>query len=334
VLFLAALVLTVVLVQPASHGSAGHCPAAKSPADLQSTVRDLKEVNYYPADAGWTYMWSRFDPNVIGRDFARIRDLDANTVRIFIQPAVFGFPAVRPVMANRLSQVIGLAAKHSLRVHLTLFDLWSHFNDIAGSKEWLSSLLSRYRDDSCIAVVEIHNEINPRDPAAVTWVTKMLPYLATLMPGTLRTVSTASVPPDAFALFTRELRNSPPDFWDYHYYGSAGDAYSLLRTIKALAAPRPLFIGETGYSTDGVPGGQAAREQAQAGYYRAVFAAAAALGLPDPAPWTLNDFFPGGIPPGRIAAEPFQYGFGLFRLDGTPKRAAAVVRLAFSGKSP
>ena len=334
ILFVASLIVAFALAQPAPHGSAGQLPAVpKGPAVLDSNAGDLKEVNYYPAAGGHTYMWSRFDPVAIDSDFARIRALGANTVRIFIQPGVFGFPAVRPVMADRLSEVIGLAAKHSLRVHLTLFDWWSRFTDIGGSKEWVSSLLSRYRDDPRIAVVELQNEVSPHNREAVAWVSTMLPYLSTVMPGTLRTVSTASVPPEEFALFTHELKNSPPDFWDYHYYGPPGDAYSVLRAIKALAAPRPLFVGETGYSTDGTPGDQAAQEQAQAAYYQAIFTAAAALGLPTPAPWILNDFSPGAIPPESQAAHnAAQYGYGLFQLNGTPKPAAAVVRRAFSGK--
>jgi len=322
-----ALILIIGAAPPTSDGAARRVPPAR-----QSLIQDLKEVNYYPANGGHTYMWSRFDPTAIDRDFARIRALGANTVRIFIQPSVFGFPAVRPVMADRLSEVIGLAAKHSLQVHLTLFDWWSQYTNIAGSKEWVSSLLSRYRDDPRIAVVELQNELDPQSHEAVAWVITMLPYLSTVMPGTLRTVSTASVPPDVFALFTHELKSSPPDFWDYHYYGPPADAYSLLGRIKALAAPRPLFVGETGYSTDGTPGSQAAKEQAQAAYYQAVFTAAAELGLPTPAPWILNDFFPGSIPPASPAVDdPAQYGYGLFRLNGTPKPAAAVVSRAFSG---
>jgi hypothetical protein len=334
VFFVASVILAVALIRPASHGSASQLPAASpSPTTVEGRVQDLKEVNYYPAAGGWTYMWSRFDPAAIDRDFTRIRALDANTVRIIIQPSVFGFPTVRPVMADRLSEVIGLAAKHSLRVHLTLFDWWSGFTDIHGSKEWVSSLLSPYRGDPRIAVIELQNEIYPQNRKSVAWVTTMLPYLSTVMPGTLRTVSTASVPPEMFAFFTHELKSSPPDFWDYHYYGPAGDARSLLSRIKALAAPRPLLVGETGYSTDAAPGDQAAQEQAQALYYRAVFTATAALGLPSPAPWTLNDFSPGAIPPGGgTAGEPAQYGYGLFMLNGTPKPAAAVVRRAFSGK--
>ena len=333
ILLVPSLILALALARPATHGPAGQLPAvSNSKATLESRVLDLKEVNYYPAADGWTYMWSRFDPTAIDRDFARIRALGANTVRITTQVPVFGFPTVRPVMADRLSEVIGLAAKHSLRVHLTLFDWWHQYTDIDGSKEWVSSLLSRYRDDPRIAVVELQNEVYPKNPEVVAWVRTMLPYLSTVMPGTLRTVSIASVPPEVFALFTHELKNSPPDFWDYHYYGPPPDAYSMLSSIKALAAPRPLFVGETGYTTDGPPGNRAARDQAQAAYYRAVFTAAAELGLPAPAPWILDDFYPGGIPPESPAAdEPASYGYGLFRLNGTPKPAAAVVSTAFSG---
>jgi len=333
-LLIAASVITALLVaQPSSQPAAGRFPAVQeSPAVLGSRLQDLREVNYYPASGGWTYMWSHFDPTAIDRDFARIRALDANTVRIIIQPSVFGFPTVHPVMADRLAEVIGLAAKHSLRVHLTLFDWWSQFTDISGSKEWVSSLLSRYRDDPRIAVVELKNEINPQDREAVAWVSTMLPYLSAVMPGTLRTASTATVPPEIFASFTHELKNSQPDFWDYHYYGPAKDAYSLLSRIKALAAPRMLFVGETGYTTAGTSGDQAARKQAQAAFYQAVFGAAAALRLPPPAPWTLNDFYPRAIPPGLTADDPAQYGYGLFELNGTPKPAAAIVRSAFSLK--
>jgi hypothetical protein len=325
-----AIPLTLAITSARSYPDA---PAGRPPAG-QSLVQNLKEVNYYPAAGGWTYMWSHFNPAAINRDFARIRGLDANTVRIIIQPSVFGFPAVRPVMARRLSEVIGLAAKHSLRVHLTLFDWWSRYTDIRGSKEWVSSLLSRYRHDPRIAVLELQNEVSPTDHQAVAWVTRLLPYLSTVMPGTLRTVSTGSLPPGDFALFTRELRRSPPDFWDYHYYGPARDAYTVLSRVRALAWPRPLFIGETGRSTDGTPGGLAAAEQAQAAYYRAVFSAAAALRLPVPAPWTLNDFSPQAIPPSPGSDQRAQYGYGLFQLDGAAKPAAAVVRKAFSRPSP
>jgi hypothetical protein len=118
---------------------------------------------------------------------------------------------------------------------------------------------------------------------------------------------------------------------DGHVPG-AGPAADELAPYAPGPGSRPLFVGETGYSTDGTPGDQAAQLQAQAAYYRAVFTAAAALGLPTPAPWTLNDFYPQAIPPGSTADEPAQYDYGLFQLNGTPKPAAAIVSRAFSGK--
>ncbi|MGH2878672.1 MAG: hypothetical protein ACRDK4_03575 [Solirubrobacteraceae bacterium] len=295
-----------------------------------SSVESLKEINYYPAGGGWTYMWTKFDPSAIGADFGRMHAIGANTVRIFVQPTAFGYPVVNPTMAAHLSKVIGLATQNSLRVHLTLFDLWSQFGDVTGSKQWASSLLSPYRGDPRIAVVELKNEVNPQDAQEMAWVRQMLPYLSTTLPGTLRTVSVANIPPVLFQSFTRELAQSPPDFWDYHYYGPPSDASTRLRWLKALAAPRSLFVGEFGYSTAGTS--EAAGDEAQAAYYKAIFSATAELGLAEPSPWTLDDFAPGAIPSSPTASNQAQYDFGLYTVAGIPKPAAAVVRQAFTSR--
>jgi endo-1,4-beta-mannosidase len=318
---------SMLAATPATPGNA----RSQLPAVDASAIQGIKEMNYYPANGGWTYMWTKFDPTVISQDFAKLQTLGANTVRIFVQPSVFGYPTVQPAMASRLAEVISLAAQHSLLVHLTLFDWWSDPTDITGSEEWASSLLAPYKGDSEVAIVELHNEVNPQNAQYVSWVTTMLPYLATIMPGTLRTVSVASVTPAVFAQWVQELKSTPPDFWDYHYFGSAAGAQSTLSQIQALAAPLPLLIGETGSSTAGTTATLSAAEQTQANYYRAVFAVAASLNLPDPAPWTLNDFASGAIPPGSTANDPKQYGYGLVQVDGTPKPAAAVVQNEFSG---
>jgi hypothetical protein len=246
-----ALILAVGAVQPSSDGAAGALPAAR-----QGLVENLKEVNYYPAAGGWTYMWSHLDLAAIDRDFSRIRSLDANAVRIIVQPSFFGFPIVHPVMANRLFEVMGLATKHSLRVQLTLFDWWSRYTDIHGSKEWVSSLLSRYRHDPRIAVLELQNEVDPQNPAAMAWVTRLLPYLATVMPGTLRTVSSGSVPPDVFALFTHGskfaagLLGLPPR--------SGGGRRFVLAGSRAIKPPSASFRSRLRHESN--PGDQATRK--------------------------------------------------------------------------
>jgi hypothetical protein len=177
-------------------------------------------------------------------------------------------------------------------------------------------------------MVELHNEINPADSQAVAWANTMLPVLRQLMPGTLETLSVANIGPQNFYAFTQEI-TATPDFWSYHYYGTVSQA--RLGYIQQAAGSVPLFIGEAGYSTSQPTGDSTAvQEQAQAEWYQELFAAAAALGLPCPAPWTLNDFEPDAIPGRTTADNPAQYGYGLFRVDGTPKPAEAVVAQAFS----
>lgn len=304
----------------------------------RATVSGLREVNYYPAAEGWGYMWTRFDANQIGSDFARLQALGANTVRVIVPPYAFGYPTVRPDMARHLRTVLNLAASHGLQVQLTLFDWFRAFSDVSGSREWVSSLLSPYRTSDEISIVEVHNELDPSSKAAMVWARKLIPYVKRVMPSAIVTVSSASIPPTEFSTFVSELASALPTVWDYHYYGSARYMYSTLAQIKKIAGSTPLIIGETGMSTINKPAPQAltgdsvALDQAQAAFYRVAFSATKALHLPDPAPWTLYDFAPNAIPPSRTADDARQYDFGLYRANGTAKPAAQVVSAAFHGR--
>ena len=59
---------------------------------VTDTIVRLRVVNYYPAANGWTLMWTNWQPAVINSDFAKIRYLGANTVRVIVFPSVFGWP--------------------------------------------------------------------------------------------------------------------------------------------------------------------------------------------------------------------------------------------------
>ena len=133
-----------------------------------------------------------------------------------------------------------------------------------------------------------------------------------------------------------ELAPLTPDFWDWHYYGVEGLAYGFFKQAAAIAAPLPLYIGETGQTTwpspgfiNGLPVSRQAFEQYEAYYYRVIATAARNLGLPPVAPWMLWDLNPSGAPPQSTDAE---YHYGLYRLDGTPKPAARVVAAYFAGR--
>ena len=294
----------------------------------------LKLLSYYPAQYNWTNMWTHWDPAVVDDDFARIAALHANAVRIILQARTIGYPDPDPVMLDRVSQMVDIAARHGLRVQLTLFDWWDGYDDLAGSREWLSAVLARYALDPRIAFVELQNEVDPANAAFVSWARQMILYMHVAFPAIPVTISVYGL--TALQQLMAALKSAPLDFADFHYYGTAWMAAHVLRQAARIAAPLPLFIGETGFSTTlgsprvgGLPVDRQDLEAYQDYYFRSVQLAAQSLGLPQPAVWTLRDFMPGSL--SWIGATSPEYGYGIFRTDGSAKPVAASVAAAFAG---
>lgn len=295
----------------------------------------LRAISYYPARNGWAYMWQRWDPAAIDRDFERIRWLHANTVRVIVQANAFGFPRPSPLYLARLAQVVDLAAAHGLHVELTLFDWWDAYDRVAGSERWVRAVLGPYADDDRIAAIELKNELDADDPAAVAWARTMILFVRSLASGTPVTVSVAGADLAArLRALEAGLGNVRPDFWTVHYYDKPELAYRTLADARTAAAPLPLYVGETGYfddDTDPRVRLAADRDDEQVRYLRSIAAAAALLELPPPAPWILSDFTRTATGTHLPAAE---YRFGLFRTNGRAKPAAAAVRAIFASTSP
>lgn len=290
-------------------------------------VARARLVSYYPSTHGWAAMWTRWNEVELDRDMGRVAALGANAVRLIVQPSAFGYPVPAPAIEAHLQTAVTVAAAHGLAVELTLFDWFGSYGDVAGSTAWARAVLAPFAGDTRLLAVELRNEVPVGDPLAVRWTRAMLPVVATAVPGTPTTVSVTG-PPGDLAVLRQGLIGVTPTFWSYHWYGDGRAAEAAFRAAQLAVAPRPLFIGETG--ADSLPRkGEttAAAELRQAGYYADVFAAARRVGLAAPAPWTLWDFVAGSVP-GRYRAN--QYAFGLLRLDGSAKPAAAVVRAAFT----
>jgi endo-1,4-beta-mannosidase len=296
-------------------------------------VSGLKEISYYPSQTPWGAMWFNWQPTAIDADLAKIAALGANTVRIFIQPATFGYPTPMTTYVSRLGQVLSMAAAHGLKVHLTLFDLFTSYTDITGSEQWASALLSPLHGDSRIAAVELQNEINPTNAQAISWAQTMLPAIRSYsgLPVTVSVTGWDTATP--LAQLISALGSVKPDFYDLHVYGNPAFMQSAYLNAKQMAGSTPLIIGETGYSTDpsntywiGANQTVAMQEQAQAYYISYAEQTAKSVGLPPVGLWTLNDF-PSGLP--NVTAV--EQHFGLYRLDGTAKPAVATVQ-SFFGK--
>jgi hypothetical protein len=314
-------------VAPLAQAATKFRTAAVTPTRLP--VANAHLVNYYPASHGWTGMWTGWDAAEFDRDMTKVQSLGANAVRLIVHPQAFGYPAPTATMTARLASAVDIAAQHGLSVELTLFDWFSNYTDVAGSKTWATAMVQPFRNDVRVFAVELQNELPVENVAAVAWASAMLPHLASLGP-IPTTVSVNGLPARLAALKTA-LGSVRPSFWSYHYYDQklASGAYSAFGAAKSIAAPLPLFIGETGVDTWPRLGEtQTAAEARQDHFYRAVFNAARAQGLPTPAPWTLFDFTTNSS--FNLQTAP-QYYFGLFRTDGSAKPAATSVRQGFTG---
>jgi hypothetical protein len=315
-------VLTLSVILPVAPAHA----AAPTKASRMAAVAVAKTMNYYPSNAGWSAMWTSFDPVRIDADMARIAALGANNVRVIVFPQTFGYPTPSATYTQRLSTFIGSAAAHGLTVKLTLFDWWSGYTDVANSINWAGALLAPYVDDPRVIAVELKNEFQPNDPAAVAWVQQLIPAVRAAAPAMPLTLSVdGGTGAAGMTQIKTHLTGTPLDYYDYHFYGASERALAEIRRAQAAVAPDPVVIGETGASTvSGTDGTQAA-------YLSRVFRAAREANLTSVAPWILSDFSPGAIPPNSaVSTQPAQYKFGLYRTDGAAKIAASVVSTAWT----
>jgi endo-1,4-beta-mannosidase len=298
-------------------------------------LQKIKLMNYYPSARGWAKMWTDWKPDVINADFARIAALHANSVRIILQASVIGYPAPQPVMQEHLARIVDMAAAHGLRVQLTLFDWWHDYADIAGSKAWAQAVLTPYAHDHRIAFVELKNEILPRgnDATVMAWARQMIPFIRQITGDIPVTVSTTGNP-DNLQTLIEALQSSQPDFYDHHVYLGCNvtTAYRMLSQLQSVAHGKPLFIGETGFSSSAktgcfIPSTQAAAEAYQDFYLRNVEYAAKELDMPAASPWILYDFAPGSL--SNVPPSSPEYDFGLLRIDGSSKPAAESISRFF-----
>ncbi|MDI6101340.1 cellulase family glycosylhydrolase [Actinoplanes sp. NEAU-A12] len=301
-----------------------------STATLESrlaAVTSARTINYYPSNAGWSAMWTAFDAGRIEEDMAKAAALGADNVRIIVFPQAFGYPTPKAEYAERLRKFISIADSQGLTVKLTLFDWWSGYSDAAGSAAWAQTVLTPYADDPRVLSVELKNEFVSTDPAAVAWVSALIPAVRSAVPQMPLTLSVDGQSGAAgLARIKASLVDTPLDYYDYHFYGNSERALAEIRRAQSAVSPDPIVIGETGLST------ATSSEGEQAAFLARVYQAANVAGVRSVAPWTLYDFADGAIPTNsQVSKVPAQYRFGLYRADGSAKFAATVVRAAWQG---
>lgn len=318
-------------------------PAGADPTSLGAgTPRvapaSLRLLNYFPAAHPWERMWTQYSHADTVTDFARITALHANAVRIIVFPSVMGFVsgAVPSADAAHLADMVQVAAQDGLAVQLTLFDSATYWAPATGSyqpysgqpaltERWLSSLLTPYRGDPRIALVELENEMDPYNPAQMAWAAQVLGALPSLLPGVPRTASTWGSSDGSRETALLASLNGRLDVLDAHLYGTPGENAAVLQALCSRAAGRPVIVGEAGATSGTLR--TVGDDEAQAKAYSLLREVTHAFGIGGFAPWTLLDLTQAGVP--SWLTPPDQADYGLIRTDGTQKPAARVVTAMF-----
>ena len=214
----------------------------------------VKLMNYFPSHHPFGSMWNNWDAATIDKDFASIAGLNANAVRLVLQPSAFGYPQPSSTAMQHLSDAVSLASANGLRVQLTLFDLWNKYGDFDGSKKWATAVLAPFRGDKRVQSVELQNEVDGSNAVATSWARYMLPNLRAASANLPVTVSSRASLTNLKAL-KRGLSLWQPDFYSFHYYGTGDGAFTILRDARSIVAPQSLFVGETGMPSGNEPTG-------------------------------------------------------------------------------
>jgi Cellulase (glycosyl hydrolase family 5) len=130
-------------------------------------------LTYYRPGTGWApQVWKRFDPEATAADFARLKELGVNCVRVFISYGSFATnpDALSPDGLAKFDQFLAMAEAAGIYVHPTGPDhwegtpAWAQGDRIAdervlrGLESFWNQFAGRYRGRSVIFAYDLRNE--------------------------------------------------------------------------------------------------------------------------------------------------------------------------------
>ena len=301
----------------------------------------LLGVNYWPPETG-PFMWRRWNPQQVERDFARMHELGFNACRTFLLwPDFMPTPdRVEPSMLERLDHLLGLAERYDVGVLLTLFvghmsgenwdvpwregrDFWSDPWLVAQQRAYVSTLARRYRNARSLLAWVLTNEINhfagvPSPTVGRAWVETMVATIRDEDPYHPIGLGDGafSATGERTGLSLDQLRDLV-DFVGPHLYFGDSDAlrhsYRPAFTVALADAGLPVLVEEFGCST------AQASPSHQADYYRTTLHSTCLAGAVGALAWCWADF---DLPHQRpYCHHPFEMRFGITTSWGETKPA-------------
>ena len=253
-------------------------------AERRHKGQRLGGINYYPASAPWIDFWVRFPVEEIAADFAQIKALGANSVRIFLTRKAFEDPERREQSLRHLIVLLDLAQAHDLQVILTCFDMGVSYELVELTQSWahLQRILDVAGQHPAVALIDLKNEPDldyTRWGAARVdlWLSTLLQLAQARYPDLAFTVGWSNA--GAASALAEQV-----DIVSFHDFEAPYGLAERIDFVRKVAGGKPIMLTEIGHSRwPSLPGRkpQADKLSAQLSMLE---------GLDGVLVWTLNDF--------------------------------------------
>ena len=296
--------------------------------------RKLLGVNYYPIESPWRAFWESFDAELFAQDLDRIRNLGANSIRIFLGYQDFADPGTARQNLPKLAELLSIAEQNGIFVIPTLFDLKPSFSPGSWASDmiYLENVLSVLDKSTAVSFIDLKNEADldfaaHNEGEIRAWLRTMIGAIREHSPNVSLSVGWSNA--DAAGNLTDIL-----DVVSYHEFGPAGATSEGLLSSRKAAGGLPLVITEIGTSSYELalsfPGSQQGQAELLQERLAALDSADGVL------VWTLYDFphVDGSVIGASPLRKNLQAEYGLFKADGSEKPSARAVRQAFTSMKP
>lgn len=300
-------------------------PTKVSPNNIISS-NTIEGINYYPQETPWDTFGDNFDAATIRKDFEIIKDLQLNTIRIFIGYDDFGGATVSKEKLDKLQLLLDEASQTNLQVIVTLFDFYGDYSviDWTRTQKHLITIVNAIKEHPAVYGWDLKNEpdldFETRGASLVTaWAQQMLQSLRETDPNHPITIGWSS--PETALTLEKEV-----DYVSFHYYKDIADlskTYTELQqqTDKVIVLEE---IGLSSYRGLWNPFGYSEKDQAD--FYTELLTIQKSNNIPYLS-WTLYDFKE--IPKEVAGRLPWrknkQQYFGLINIDGEKDEAFKVI---------
>jgi endo-1,4-beta-mannosidase len=315
----------------------------------------LKGTNWWKHTSPFAGSWSDWDGPLALQELEKAKELGVNTIRVGVPyddvPLVLwdcttlrdcSYKGVSPWIINEMNQLLQIASVDGMKVIFSIFD-WTDTFPVPGSHDaaiqntYLQGIITPFAGDDRVLGWDIHNEPENygtwmNDPSKViAWAqqtTAQIHALDQRHPVSIGMAHAASLwQPGQNGLTLLDV----VDFASFHSY----DSGSLDADITAIRAHtgKPILLEEMGW-----PSGPSSKSSPNAIYdenrqtylYTEMLRVANAQHIAGVVQYTLWDF-PPGLTTGYKGPST-EENFGLVRVDGSFKPAAAVFRDQYSGR--